>query len=75
VDPTCQKPRRPASGPGDLIHNLDNLGRPRATSSRLRKTCRAYGASFTPRSRRGAASRSVDRGILFVITEGDLPNL
>jgi hypothetical protein len=50
VDPTCQKPRRPASGPGDLIHNPGDLGRPRKSSSRLRKTCRACGASFSPRS-------------------------
>jgi hypothetical protein len=28
VDPTCQKPRRPASGPEDLIHNPGDLGRP-----------------------------------------------
>jgi hypothetical protein len=31
VDPTCQKPRRPASGPRDLIHNPGNLGTPRTT--------------------------------------------
>jgi hypothetical protein len=40
VDPTCQKPHRPASGPGDLIHNPGDLGRPRATSSGLRNTYR-----------------------------------
>jgi hypothetical protein len=51
VDPTCQKPRRPASGPGDLIHNPGDLGRPRTTSSRLRKTCQACDASFSARSR------------------------
>jgi hypothetical protein len=28
-----------------------------------------------PRSRRGTANRSEDREILFVITEGDLPNV
>jgi hypothetical protein len=74
VDPTCQKPRRPASGPGDLIHNPSDLGIPQMTSSRLRKTCRACGASFSPRSRCGA-TRSEDRGILSVIMEGNLPNL
>jgi hypothetical protein len=75
VDPTCQKPRRPASGPGDLILNPGDLGRPQATLSRLWKTCRACGASFSPESRCGAASRSVDRGIPFVIMKDDLPNL
>jgi hypothetical protein len=75
VDPTYQKPHRPASGPGDLVHNPGDLGRPRATSSRLRKTCRACGASFSPRSQCATANRSKDRGILSVITEGDLPNL
>jgi hypothetical protein len=39
VDPTCQKPSRPASGPGDLIHSPDDLGRPRTTSSKSRATC------------------------------------
>jgi hypothetical protein len=68
VDPTYQKSRRPASGPEDLIHNPDDLGRSRTTSSKLCKTCRAYGASFSPRLRRSAASGSVDRGIFFVIT-------
>jgi hypothetical protein len=67
--------RRPANRPGDLIHNPDDLGRPQATSSRLRKTCRACGASFSPRSRCDTASRSEDRRILSVITEGPLPNL
>jgi hypothetical protein len=47
VDPTCQKPCRPASGPGDLIYNLGDIGRPRMTSSRPRKTCWACGASFS----------------------------
>jgi hypothetical protein len=75
VDPTCQKPRRPASGPRDLIHNPDDLGRPRTTSSRLQKTCRACGASFSPRSQCGAASRSEDHGFPSVIMEGNLPNL
>jgi hypothetical protein len=74
VDLTCQKPRRPASGLGDHIHNPGDLGRPQATSSRLQKTCRACGASFSPRSRCGAASRSEDRRILSIITEDDLPN-
>jgi hypothetical protein len=67
VDPTCQKPRRPASGPRDLIHNPDDLGRSRTTSSRLRKTCRACGASFSPRWRCGTTSRSEDRRILSII--------
>jgi hypothetical protein len=69
VDPMCQKLDR------DLIHNPDDLGRPRTTSSRLGKTCRACGASFSPRSRCGAASRYEDRGSLSVIIEGNLPNL
>jgi hypothetical protein len=34
VDPTCQKPCRPASGLGDLIHNPDDPGRPWTTLSR-----------------------------------------
>jgi hypothetical protein len=38
VDPTCQKPHQPTSGPGNLIHDPDDLGRPRATSFRSRKT-------------------------------------
>jgi hypothetical protein len=75
VDPTCQKLCRPASGPRDLIHNLDDLGRPQTTLSRLRKTCRACGASFSLDRGGGAASRSEDPVILSVITEGDLPNL
>jgi hypothetical protein len=35
VDLTCQKPRRPASGPRDLIHNPDDLGRLQKTLSRF----------------------------------------
>jgi hypothetical protein len=75
VDPTCQKTHRPVSGSRDLIHNPGGLGRPRATSSRSWKTCQACGTSFSPRSRRGAANRFVDRGIRPVITEYDLANL
>jgi hypothetical protein len=75
VDLTCQKPRRPASGPGDLIHNPSDLGRPRTTSSRLQKTCQACDAIFSPRLRHDAASRSEDHGILSVITEESLSNL
>jgi hypothetical protein len=75
VDPTCQKPRQPASGPRDLIHDPDDLGRSQATSSRLRETCRACGASFSPRSQHDASGRSVDCGICSVITEDDLPNM
>jgi hypothetical protein len=59
-----------ASGPRDLIHKLGNLGRSRTTSSRLRKICRACGASLSLRSWCSTASRSEDREILFVITEG-----
>jgi hypothetical protein len=44
VDPTCQKPRRPASGPGDLIHDPGNLGRLLKTLSRSWRTRRACGA-------------------------------
>jgi hypothetical protein len=73
VDPTCQKPCRPASGPRDLIHNPGGLGRHWTTLSRLRKTCRACGASFSIGHGGSAANRSKDRGILSVITEGDLP--
>jgi hypothetical protein len=47
VDPTCQKSCRPASGPGDLIHNPSDPGRPWTTLSRLQKTCRACGARFS----------------------------
>jgi hypothetical protein len=71
VDPTCQKPHRPASGPGDLIHNPktsdDLIQTPEGMPSLWRK--------LLPRSQCDAASRSVDRGILSVITEGALPNL
>jgi hypothetical protein len=75
VDLTCQKPHRPASGPGDLIRNPDDLGRPQATLSESWKTYLACGVSFSPRSRHGATSRSTDHGIHPVITEDDLPNL
>jgi hypothetical protein len=75
VGPTCQKPCRPASGHRDLIHNPGDVGRPLTTISRLRKICWACGASFSLDRGGGAASRSEDRGILSVITEGDLPNL
>jgi hypothetical protein len=34
VDPTCQKPRPPASGPGDIIHNPEDLRRPHPDSGR-----------------------------------------
>jgi hypothetical protein len=73
VDLTCQKTSRPASGPADLIRNLGNLGRPRTTLSRSRATCQACGASLPLDHNSGAASRPEDRGILSVITEGDLP--
>jgi hypothetical protein len=43
------------------------------TSSRLQTTCRACGASFSLDHGGGAASRPDDRGILSIITEGDLP--
>jgi hypothetical protein len=75
VDPTCQKPHLPASEPEDLIHNPGDLGRPWATLSRSRETCRACGASLSPRSRHGATSKSAYRGIHPVITKDDLPNL
>jgi hypothetical protein len=73
VDLTCQKHCRPASGPGDLIHKTSDLGRPSMTLSRSTTTCQACGASFSQDHGGGAASRAEDRGILFVITEGDLP--
>jgi hypothetical protein len=73
VDPTCQKPRRPASGPRDLIHNPGDLGNTWKTLSRSRKTCRASGESFSLDHGGSTASRPEDRGILSVITEGDLP--
>jgi hypothetical protein len=72
VDPTCQKPRRLASGPGDLIHNPGDLGRPDPDSGRPA----GFVAQVSPLDRGGGtASRSEDRGIPSVITEGDLPNL
>jgi hypothetical protein len=43
------------------------------TLSRLQKTCRACGASFSLDHGGGTASRSEDHEILSVITEGDLP--
>jgi hypothetical protein len=73
VIPTCQKFNRPASGPGDLIHSLSDLGRSRATLYRSRATCQACGASLSLGHGGGAASRLEDRGTLSVITEGDLP--
>jgi hypothetical protein len=73
VDPTCQKTSRPTSGPGDLIRNPDDLGRPRATLSRLRVTCQPCGESLPLDHGGGTASRPEDRRILSVITEGDLP--
>jgi hypothetical protein len=73
VDPTCQKPYRLASGPGDLIHNLGDPGRPWTTLFRSQKTCRACGTSFSLDHGGGAASRCEDRGVLSVITEGDPP--
>jgi hypothetical protein len=73
VDPTCQKPYRLASGLRDLIHNPGDLGRLWSTLSRLEKTCRDCGASFSLDRGGGATSRSEDHGIFFVITEGDLP--
>jgi hypothetical protein len=47
VDPTYLKPHRPASGPGDLIHYLDDLERPQAMLSRSQKTRRAYSARLS----------------------------
>jgi hypothetical protein len=73
VDPTRQKPNRPASGPGDLIHNPGDLGRSQMTLSRSRMTCQACGASHSLDHGGGTAGRPEDRGILSVITEGDLP--
>jgi hypothetical protein len=75
VDPTCQKPCRPASGPGDLIHNPGDLGRPRTTLSRSQMTYQACGASLSLDHSGGTANRPVDREILSVITEGDLPKI
>jgi hypothetical protein len=72
VDPTCQKPHRPASGPRDLIHNPGDLGRPDPDSGR--PIGLVMQASPLDRGG-GASSRSEDRGSPSVITEGDLPNL
>jgi hypothetical protein len=47
VDLTCQKTSRPTSGAGDLIRSPGDLGRPWATLSRSRATCRACGASLS----------------------------
>jgi hypothetical protein len=73
VDPTCQKLNRPAGGPRDLICNPGDLGRLRTTLSRSQTTYQACGASLSLDHGGGAASRPEDRGILFVIMEGDLP--
>jgi hypothetical protein len=73
VELTCQKISRPASGPGDLIRSPDDPGRPRTTLSRSWATCQACGASLPLGHGGGAASRLEDRGILSIITEGDLP--
>jgi hypothetical protein len=73
VDPTWQKPCRPASGPGDLIHNPDDPGRPWTTLSRLQTTCWACAPSFSLDHGGDTPSRPEDHGILSVIMEGDLP--
>jgi hypothetical protein len=73
VDPTCQKFNRPASGPGDLIHSLSDLGRSQTTLSKSRATCQTCGASLSLDHGGGTASRPKDREILSVITEGNLP--
>jgi hypothetical protein len=75
VDPTCQKSNRPASGPSDLIHDPDDLGRPRTTLSISQKTYQACGASHSLDHGGGSASRPKDHRILSVITEGDLPKI
>jgi hypothetical protein len=75
VDPTCQKPTRPASGPNDLIHRPGDLRRLWTTSSWSRATCQACEASLSLDNGGGAASRAGDCGILSVITEGDLPKI
>jgi hypothetical protein len=75
VDPTCQKPRRPTSGSGDLIRNPDDFGRLPKTLSRSRGIHWACGATISPWSRLGTASRSTDCGIHPVIMEDDFPNL
>jgi hypothetical protein len=73
VDPTCQKPYLPTSGPRDLIHNPGDPRRPWTTWSRSQKTSQTCGASFSLDHGGGTASRSEDHGILSVIMEGDLP--
>jgi hypothetical protein len=73
VDPTCQKPKRPASGSRDLTHGSGDLGRHTATLSRSRATCWTCGASLPSDHDGGAASKPEDRGILTVITEGVIP--
>jgi hypothetical protein len=75
MNPTYQKPHRPASGPGDFICNPDKLGRLHKTLSGSRKTRRACGARLSPKSWLGAASRTAERVIHPVITEDDLLNL
>jgi hypothetical protein len=75
VDPTCQKPHRPASGPIDLIHNPEDLGRYQKTLSRSQRIRRAWSTRRATRSRPDAASRSADREILLVIKANGLPNL
>jgi hypothetical protein len=75
VDPTFQKPCQPASGLKDLIHNLSNPGRPLTTLSRSQTTCQACKESLSLDHGGGGASRPGDRGILSVITEGDLPKI
>jgi hypothetical protein len=61
--------------PTNLQVDPEALSTTQATLSRSRKTCRACGACFSPKSRFGAASRSADRRIRPVIMEDDLPNL
>jgi hypothetical protein len=75
MDPTCQKSYRPPSGTKDLIHGPGDLERPRTTLSRSRATCYACGASLSFDHGGGGASRPDDRGILFVIAEGNLPKI
>jgi hypothetical protein len=63
---------RPARSPADLQVGPKTLSAIPATLEDLGQTC---GASFSLDHGGGAASRPKDRGILSVITEGDLPKI
>jgi hypothetical protein len=66
---------RPAISPADQQVGPETLSTTPAILEDSRRPYPDPSTKLFPRSRRGAASRSVDRGIHTVIMEDDLPNL